>query len=162
MQFAMPIASLFAKPVVTVGPQTPLRTAASLMREHNVGALVVVSVDRPVGIITDRDIALALCERGFSVAEPVQQVMTCPVETLRTQDGLYEAARRMIDLGVRRLPVVHDNGGLAGLVSLDDVLLMLSRTLNQMAEGIQPAPAVEVPSPAPAAHPTGAGPKRRR
>jgi CBS domain-containing protein len=162
MQFAMPIASLFAKPVVTVGPQTPLRTAASLMREHNVGALVVVSADRPVGIITDRDIALALCERGFAVSEPVQQVMTCPVETLRTQDGLYEAARRMIELGVRRLPVVRDNGGLAGLVSLDDVLLMLSRTLNQMAEGIHPAPAVEIPSSAPVDRPAGAGPQRRR
>jgi CBS domain-containing protein len=162
MQFAMPIASLFAKPVVTVGSQSPLRTAASLMREHNVGALVVTSGERPVGIITDRDIALALCERGFSVTEPVQQVMSCPVETLRTQDGLYEAARRMMDLGVRRLPVVRDNGGLAGLVSLDDVLLMLSRTLGQMAEGIQPAPPVEGPSPTAPARQVAAGPKRRR
>ena len=136
MRFAMPI----AKPVVTVSPRTPLRTAASLMREHNVGALVVTSADRPVGIITDRDIALAVCERGFAVTEPVQQVMSCPVETLRTHDALYEAARKMIDLGVRRLPVVHDNGSLAGLVSLDDLLLKLSQTLHQMAEGTHPVP----------------------
>ena len=141
MRFAMPIASLFAKPVQTIGPRAPLRTAASLMREHNVGALVVTAADRPVGIITDRDIALAVCERGFAVTEPVQQVMSCPIETLRTQDGLYEAARKMIDLGVRRLPVVHDNGELAGLVSLDDLLLMLSQTLHQMAEGTHPVPA---------------------
>ena len=141
MRFAMPIASLFAKPVVTVGPRTPLRTAASLMREHNVGALVVTSADRPVGLITDRDIALAVCERGFAVTEPVQEVMSCPVETLRTQDGLSEAAQKMIGLGVRRLPVVHENGELAGLVSLDDLLLMLSQTLHQMAEGTHPVPA---------------------
>jgi hypothetical protein len=57
---------------------------------------------------------------------------------------------------------VRDNGGLAGLVSLDDVLLMLSRTLNQMAKGIHPAPEVEIPCAMPAARPTAAAPKRRR
>ena len=138
----MQVASLFAKPVVTVGPRAPIRTAAGLMREHNVGALVVATGDRPVGIITDRDIALALCERGFSTDESVQRVMSCPVETLRAEDGIYDAAHRMMELGVRRLPVVDEAGRMVGLVSLDDLLLMLSRALNQMAEGIQPAPAI--------------------
>ncbi len=140
----MKVASLFAKPVVTVGPRTPLRTAASLMREHDVGALVVSEQNRPVGIITDRDIAMALCERGFTVDEPVQQVMTVPVESLREEDGIYDATRRMMEAGVRRLPVVDEMGRLVGLVSLDDLLLMLSRALNQMAEGIRPA-AVTIP-----------------
>jgi CBS domain-containing protein len=138
----MKVASLFAKPVVTTGPRTPLRTAASLMREHNIGALVVAERDRPVGIITDRDIAIAMCERGFTPDEPVQQVMACPVETLREEDGIYDATQKMMQLGVRRLPVVDEMGRLQGLVSLDDLLLMLSRALNNLGEGVLASPGV--------------------
>jgi CBS domain-containing protein len=139
---AMHVSSLFAKPVVTTGKRTPLRTVASLMREHNIGALVVAEGDRPVGIITDRDIAMAMCERGFTPDEPVQQVMTCPVETLRQEEGIYDATHKMMEMGVRRLPVVDDMGRLVGLVSLDDLLLMLSRALNQLGEGVHASPAV--------------------
>jgi len=132
------------------------------MREHNVWALVVTSGDRPVGIITDQDIALALCERGFTATEPLEQAMSCPVAILRTQDRLYEAGSRMMELGIRRLAVVDNTAGLAGLVSLDDVLLLLSRALNQVAEGIRPAHrAVEAPAPAPAARPAPGGSRRR-
>jgi CBS domain-containing protein len=133
---------LFAKPVKTVGPKTPLKTAARLMRKHNVGALVVTEQDRPEGIVTDRDIALAVCERDLTPETPIQAVMTVPVETLRQEEGVYDATRKMMELGVRRLPVVDDMGRVVGLVSLDDLLLMLSRALNQLAEGIHPAPEV--------------------
>jgi predicted transcriptional regulator len=54
---------------------------------------------------------------------------------------VYDATRKMMELGVRRLPVVDDMGRVVGLVSLD-LLLMLSRALNQLAEGIHPAPEV--------------------
>jgi signal-transduction protein with cAMP-binding, CBS, and nucleotidyltransferase domain len=129
---------------------------------------VVASGDRPVGIITDWDIALALCERGFTVSEPVQRVMSCPVETLRAEGGLYQAARRMMELSVRRLPAVDGKGRLSGLASLDDLLLILSRTLNLMAEGIQtaesiqPAPAAEPAAPARNAVAAASGLRRRR
>jgi CBS domain-containing protein len=137
----MNMTSLFAKPVTTVGPKTPLKTAARLMRKHNVGALVVTEQDRPEGIVTDRDIALAVCERDLTPETPIQAVMTVPVETLRQEEGVYDATRKMMELGVRRLPVVDDMGRVVGLVSLD-LLLMLSRALNQLAEGIHPAPEV--------------------
>jgi len=140
----MKMTSLFAKPVKTVGPHTPLKTAAKLMRKHNVGARVVTEQDRPTGIVTDRDIALSLCERNLTPDAPVQAVMTVPVETLRQEEGVYGAVRKMMELGLRRLPVVDEMGWLVGLVSLDDLLLMLSRALNQLAEGIHPAPEVNV------------------
>lgn len=133
------IKSLFAKPVAHVGPRASLQKVAHVMRERNVGAVVVTEQERPVGIVTDRDIALALCDRGFAVDEPVQRAMAAPVETLGEDDGVHDATRRMLALGVRRLPVVNAAGHLVGLVSLDDLLLLLSRELNEMAEGVSPA-----------------------
>ena len=70
---------------------------------------------------------------------PGAGVMTVPVETLRQDEGVCEATRRMMELGVRRLPVVDEAGRLVGLVSLDDLLLLPSRALKQPAEGTHPA-----------------------
>lgn len=110
----MKITSLFAKPVKTVGPHTPLKTAAKLMRKHNIGALVVTEQDHPIGIVTDRDIALAVCERDLTSDSPVQAAMTIPVETLRQEEGVYDATRKMMELDVRRLSVIDEMGGWSG------------------------------------------------
>jgi signal-transduction protein with cAMP-binding, CBS, and nucleotidyltransferase domain len=68
--------------------------------------------------------------------------MTCPVETLSSNDGVYDATRRMMELQVRRLPVVNPHGDLIGLISLDDLLLLLARELGNITEGIQAEAAV--------------------
>jgi signal-transduction protein with cAMP-binding, CBS, and nucleotidyltransferase domain len=107
------------------------------MEQENVGAVVVTEADRPVGIVTDRDRALAACVRGTSSDEHVQSVMTCPVSTISKDEGVYTATQQMMEQAVRRLPVVDQSGGLVGLVSLDDLLLLLSRELQNMAEGIK-------------------------
>lgn len=109
----MKMKSLFAKPVVHVSPKATLQKVARVMKERNFGAVVVTEQERPVRIVTDRDIARALCDRGFSPDEPVQQVMTAPVETLREDDGIHDATRGMLDLGIHRLPVVNENAHLS-------------------------------------------------
>jgi CBS domain-containing protein len=109
----MNMTSLFAKSVKAVGPHTPLKTAAKLMRKHNVGALVVTEQDHPTGIVTDRDIALALCERDLTPDTPVEAVMTVPVETLRQDEG--GVRRDPQDDGTRDPPVTrHRRDGGAG------------------------------------------------
>lgn len=133
----MSASTLFAQEVVTAGPRDSLARVAKLMQERNVGTVVVAEGGRPVGIVTDRDLALAVCARGHSSDEHVQDVMTCPVSTMKHDEGVYNATQHMMELGVRRLPVVDDSGQLVGLVSLDDLLLLLSRELHNMAEGIR-------------------------
>jgi CBS domain-containing protein len=64
----------FAKPVLTVGPNDPLAAAAQAMKKHNVGAVVVVESRRPVGVLTDRDLALALAVNGATPHAPVVRV----------------------------------------------------------------------------------------
>jgi CBS domain-containing protein len=129
--------------VVTARPEDSLATVAKLMAQHNVGAVVVAEQGRPVGIVTDRDLALAACARRLPPEEHVQKVMTCPVATMKHNEGIYKATQHLMELKVRRLPVVDEVGRLVGVVSLDDLLLLLSRELHNMAEGIRAETAVQ-------------------
>lgn len=138
----MSLSSLLNRRIVTASPKDSLAKVGNLMEQRNVGAVVITEVDRPVGIVTDRDLALAVCVHGASPNEHVQSVMTCPVSTIGKDEGVYTATQRMMELTVRRLPVVDESGGLVGLVSLDDLLLLLSRELQNMAEGIKVESAV--------------------
>ena len=114
---------------------TPLTEAARLMREHHVGSLVVV-VDRlservPVGIVTDRDLTVAVIARGLDPrALTVGDVISEELATVREQDGLPDALRVMRSRGVRRLPVLTHSGALAGILTIDDLLELVAEELD--------------------------------
>jgi signal-transduction protein with cAMP-binding, CBS, and nucleotidyltransferase domain len=131
------IKSLFTKEVVTLAPSASITDAARLMDENKVGAVVVVEQERPVGIVTDRDLAMALAVRGHSKDESVQEVMTCPVTSMHDDEGIFEATQYMMDNAFRRVPVVNRSGRLVGLVTLDDLLVLLSRELEYLAKGVR-------------------------
>lgn len=80
------------------------------MQAENVGAVVITEKTRPVGIVTDRDLAFAVCTGGCNPRDEVQSVMTCPVETICGDEGVYNATQKMMELAVRRLPVVNYMG----------------------------------------------------
>jgi CBS domain-containing protein len=128
---------VFATKLVTAGPTETLSSVALRMREHNVGAVVIVEGQKPVGIATDRDLALALGAQGVAPQESVARVMTTPVRTIPDGAGIFAATQCMRDGGVRRLPVVDEEGHLAGIVSLDDLMRLLGRELYNLAEGIR-------------------------
>lgn len=133
----MSLSKMLTRKAISVQPHDSLADAARLMESENVGAIVVTERNRPVGIVTDRDLAFALCTGDHSPHDEVQTVMTCPVETISGDEGVYNATQKMMELAVRRLPVVNYMGTLIGLVTLDDLLLLLSRELHQLAGGIQ-------------------------
>jgi signal-transduction protein with cAMP-binding, CBS, and nucleotidyltransferase domain len=122
---------------VTAGPTEPLSSVARRMRDENVGTVVIVESQKPVGIITDRDLALALGAQGIAPQAPVKNVMSCPVRTIPEGAGIFAATQCMRDLGVRRLALVDNEGRLVGIVSLDDLLRLLGRELHNLAEGIR-------------------------
>lgn len=80
----MSLGVLLNRKAVTAGPKDSLAKAAELMKDKSVGAIVVVEQDRPVGIITDRDLALAFALHGALPSDPIQSRMMSPVETIRT------------------------------------------------------------------------------
>lgn len=126
--------------VVTVEPQASLREAALLMRNGHVGALVVVErkggVERPVGLLTDRDIVVAVIAVPGARPEGIRAVdaMSQPLVAVREDDNVFEAVEIMQQKAVRRLPVLGADGALRGIVTADDVLRVLSAELGNLAE----------------------------
>lgn len=128
----------FARPVVTASPRDSLGCVARIMAEHNVGAVVICEAHRPVGIVTDRDLALALTLEGADPDTPAARVMASPIETISLGEGVFQATQTMRELNIRRLAVVDDDGELAGIVTLDDLVRLLSREMANLAEAIAP------------------------
>jgi CBS domain-containing protein len=109
--------------VITTGPDQTIRDALTTLAQHNFGALVVVDeANKPVGIISERDIVrLAAKDDGFFSAR-VSDVMTKNVITGVGQDELKAVANTMTERRIRHLPIVDDNGVLIGIVSIGDIV----------------------------------------
>ena len=134
----MTIRDFMSLNVVTVGPKDTLAKAGKLMEKNGVGCVVVVERDKPVGIVTDRDLALSVLARGFKPDDHVQTVMGGhPVSTIRSSEGVLDATRQMMELAVRRLPVVDDNGELVGIVTFDDIMMLLTCELQHLSQGVR-------------------------
>ncbi len=111
--------------VYTVNPETTVAEAAAMMAERNVGALVVVKDMRPIGILTDRDIAVrAVAARRSPGLTPVDKIMSWPLITITQDQDLGSAVALMTRHGIRRLPIVDEQGRLVSILTLDDLLLL--------------------------------------
>ena len=143
----MPIGELCKHPVIVVEPEHTVRAAAALMREHHVGALVVVRNDgtrKPVGIVTDRDIAIGVVAVGLDAEVlTVGDIMGPRLVTAPVDQGVLETVRQMRTKGIRRLPLVAHDGALAGLVTLDDLLALLAGELDKLAGLVTREQAIE-------------------
>jgi CBS domain-containing protein len=133
----MKLSDLFAKKVVTAGPKETLASVASRMQEHNVGTVVIVEGQRPVGIVTDRDLALALGVQGMGPQAHAERAMSGHLRTIPEDAGIFTATKHMRDCEVRRLPIVDQDGYLVGIVTLDDLLCLMGRELYNLTEGIR-------------------------
>jgi CBS domain-containing protein len=133
----MSLARFCRKPVVTALANDPVEDVARKMRDRHVGAVVVVDETlRPVGIVTDRDLVCRVMAEGRQ-AVAVREAMSTGVELLRVEEAIDSALFRMRDRGVRRMPIVNGRGQLAGLVSIDDLLVMLSSELGKTADAVR-------------------------
>lgn len=107
--------------VVTATPDAPVRAVAALMRDHNVGSVVLVDgAGRPVGMVTDRDLTVDVLADAADPDTPAEDCATSPVVTGDHDMELEEAAALMVGHRIRRLPVM-DGDTLAGIVTLDDI-----------------------------------------
>lgn len=105
---------------MTAEPERTVREIAELMRERNVGSVVLVSAEKPVGFVTDRDLTLSVIADGRDLSDHVADHASSPVITADPGMEVEEGADLMMRHGVRRLVVV-DGGRLIGIVTLDDL-----------------------------------------
>ena len=109
--------------VVTVHPDTTVADALLLLKERNLGA-VVVSPDGSavVGILSERDVVRRLAGGVGFLGRPVSEIMTVEVQTCEAHDSVESLMATMTKLRIRHLPVVDDHGSLAGIISIGDVV----------------------------------------
>jgi len=107
--------------VVSSDCESSLADVATLMRDNNVGSVVICDAGRPIAMITDRDIGLAVAADGVDKGQKVQPYAAQPLVTGHTEMDVEEAAAVMVQNRVRRLPVLDGDGALAGIVTLDDL-----------------------------------------
>lgn len=124
-------------PAVTCTQDTTIAEAARTMEQHNVGSIIVVDERGGlVGIATDRDIAIRGMAAELTPSTPVAEIMTRNVVSLREDADLFDAGRTMATAGCRRLPVIGADGALAGVVSLDDLMLLFARQTDGLAAAV--------------------------
>jgi CBS domain-containing protein len=109
--------------VITMQPDQTIRDAVRLLTEHNIGAVVIVGPDaqRPVGILSERDVIRRAAEDEACFDEAVETIMTPNPVTGMPQDDLYSVAHTMTERRFRHLPIV-DEGRLIGIISIGDVM----------------------------------------
>jgi CBS domain-containing protein len=124
---ATSVGRICTREVIVVSPGDSVRDAACLMDEKGVGTVVVLDGEkRPVGILSDRDVALR-CVAGGRDPEStrIADVMSQPALSVPESTSIEAALRRMAGAHARRLVVVDGGGRLAGLLALSDVLDLL-------------------------------------
>ncbi|HYL00964.1 MAG TPA: CBS domain-containing protein [Steroidobacteraceae bacterium] len=135
----MLISEICTTDVVCCMPDTTALEAARLMRSRHVGDVVVVSdVEKervPVGVVTDRDLAIEVLGNGREAAiMPLSGLVRAPVVIAAEYEDVHSALERMRAHGVRRMPVVDDRGALVGIVTLDDLLGALLADMHALLE----------------------------
>jgi CBS domain-containing protein len=133
----MSISEYCNRELVIVSKTESVREAIYLMRKHHVGDVVIVDKQGelliPVGILTDRDIVIEILAEGVDLDTiAIGDVMSYQLVTVVETTSLMDTIKVMRDNGVRRLPVVNTQGGVVGIVTVDDLLELITEQLHDI------------------------------
>jgi len=132
------VRDIMSKDVRVVRPDTSVKEVVATMNKFDIGSIVVVQGDRPVGIITERDILRRLVEPCLAPETlTARQVMTSPVLTIIETASIEEAAKLMVRKRVKRLPVMN-NQKLVGIVTFTDIVTKVPTMLSMLEELVRP------------------------
>ena len=134
----MSVGAYCLRTVRTAAPAETARAAAQRMQAEHVGCLVVTEHDLPVGVVTDRDIALHILTDDLDPEkERVRDIMQSPVVTIAREASLADAVKALRKATVRRLVVVDEAGKVAGVFAADDLLRLLATEIDDLAEALR-------------------------
>jgi len=117
----MHVKDVMVKEIITVGPTKKIRDAVELMNKNEIGCLVVTRKDKPVGIMTERDILKKIVCGGKNPEQTrVSEIMSKPLVVGRGDMDWLEAVKLMLDRNIKKLPIL-DGERLVGLLTLTDI-----------------------------------------
>lgn len=123
--------------VYTVERDTSISDVVEEMDDLDVGSAVVEEDGTPIGILTDRKIAMALADEPNVVEQTAEDLTSGEVVSAMEGTQVTEVLDKMSDESIRRIPVVDENGELEGIVTLDDILMLLESKMNQVSDTIE-------------------------
>lgn len=135
----MRISEICQRDVVSLGKDASIVELAEAMRAQHVGDVIVTEpaggAQKPLGIVTDRDLVVELIAKQADIsAVSAGDVMSPTMATVQHDADLFETLRFMGIKGVRRVPVVDGDGGLFGLLSIDDAMAVLTKEISFVAD----------------------------
>ena len=134
----MSVGEFCTREVVVAERGADIVEVAQLMRTYHVGDVIIIehhgNLPVPVGIVTDRDIVVELLAQQVDPdAATAGDVMSRDLLTVTEKEGLWETLQQMRSRGIHRVPVVNGEGGLVGILALDDVIELLAEQLALLA-----------------------------
>ncbi|MDZ4844502.1 MAG: CBS domain-containing protein [Chitinophagales bacterium] len=133
----MHIGAICSRETIIASPADSIQTASQQMLQYNVGSLVLVETDakgnKPVGIVTDRDIVLKVIAPELKISEvKLADIMSTKLLTAKETDDVYETLKKMRAKVVRRIPVVDEEGYLKGMLTIDDLLEFFNKEMGEV------------------------------
>jgi CBS domain-containing protein len=137
MEASMSLLNFCHKPVVKISPQNSILEACQMLKENNVGCLVVESQGKLCGILTDRDIALKVTgEEKEPRTTRVAEVMTRDPIRISVDKDLRQLTSLMHTFNVRRIPVVDGYDTIVGIITLDDLIALLGEEMSEIGKAV--------------------------
>ena len=135
----MTIGAICNKEVITMKRDSTVLHAASLMRQYHVGDVVIIEDHKgkivPIGIVTDRDIVVELVATELDCkVMTTGDIMAKNLTVINESNGISETIQLMASKGIRRIPVVDNDGALVGIVTFDDLLALLAKEFNALVK----------------------------
>jgi len=129
-----PLKEILNRNVITIGPTASVSEAAYLMMSEDIGAVIVVDEEMsPVGIITDRDLVISVIAEGRIPEEiVVEEVMSKDLVYVDEDTNILDILSTLSEYSIRRMPVTKD-GRLTGIVSVDDLIVVIATELTDLA-----------------------------
>ncbi len=136
------VSEIMSRNIISVPPRATVKDVAELMKENNIGSVVVLESGKVVGIVTERDIVVRyVAELSGRTPDTVlvEEIMTRDPITIKENTGLMEAARKMVEKGIRRLIVTNNKGEIVGIVSARDIIRIAPHIYFILSEKLRQA-----------------------
>jgi CBS domain-containing protein len=132
------VRDIMSKDLRVVRSDTSMKEVVATMNKYDVGSIIVVQAERPIGIITERDILRRMVEDNLAPDTiTARHVMTSPIITINENASIEEAARIMANKKAKRLPVMN-NGKLVGILTFTDISIKVPQMLSILEELVRP------------------------
>ncbi len=137
METRISVREIMTREVVTAEKDTKASEAGEMMIKQKVGSLIVTEKGEPVGVVTERDLVLKVISKDVKPSSmTLKDIMTQPLVTIEPDESVSDAARKMVRLGIRRLPVI-ENGKLVGIVTDTDMIAVSSELTYILSDIIE-------------------------